>query len=220
MQEMTFENKMLARIPLRIRKKKKTEETILKVAKQLFQERGYAKVTVPEIAEEAEVSVKTIFNYFGTKEEIAFREEIQFCDQLIIHLLSRRQNQSLLESFQEFVWALVQSIDPENLIDSLPGFHPWMDDPILEQRYLLLWENYEKKITDALHLDLGKTEFDPVIRVVSCQLVSILRTLGSKDLKSYLKPIPVALRYRALEKWTLRSLELLSGTQAPLQKIN
>ncbi|TGM34530.1 TetR/AcrR family transcriptional regulator [Leptospira biflexa] len=207
----TSQETMLTRLPLRIRKKKKTEETILLVAKQLFRERGYARVTVPEIADEANVSVKTVFNYFGSKEELAFREEVQFCDQLILHILSRKQNQSIFDAFQNFIWTLIQSIDPDQLIESLPGFHPWMDDPALEQRYLLLWENYEKRITDALQLEFGKNEFDPVLRVIACQMVSILKTLGSKDFKVYLTPIPGALRYRALEKWTLRSLDLVSG---------
>lgn len=215
---MNSESTMLVKIPLRIRKKKKTEETILSVAKQLFQEKGYARVTVPEIADEADVSVKTIFNYFGSKEELAFQEEVQFCDQLILHLLSRNENQTIFESFQNFLWTLIQSIDPDLLIESLPGFHAWMDDPILEQRYLLLWENYEKRITDALQLELGKKEYDPVLRVIACQIVAILKTLGSKDFKNYLKPIPLALRYRALEKWTLGSLELISGIRNHLQK--
>lgn len=209
---------MFTKIPLRIRKKKLTEEAILAVAKTLFQSKGYAGVTIPEIAEEANVSVKTIFNYFGSKEELAFREEIQFCDQLIVALLSKSRNQSIFDAFQEFVWKLIQTIDPDHLIDSLPGFHPWMDDPILEQRYLQLWENYEKRITDALQLEFGYTEYDPSLRVIACQMVAILKTLGSKDFKKYLNPIPLALRYRALEKWTLKSLQLLSGIRDYLQR--
>ncbi|MCW7503347.1 TetR/AcrR family transcriptional regulator [Leptospira paudalimensis] len=213
-----MEKKMLNRLPLRIRKKQNTEEMILLVAKQLFQKKGFSQVTVPEIADEADVSVKTIFNYFGAKEELAFRDEIQFCDQLILSLLSRKENQSVFDAFQEFIWSLIQSIDPDQIIESLPGFHPWMDDPALEQRYLQLWENYEKRITDALQLEFGFAEFDPTLRVIACQMVSVLRTLGSKDFKNYLKPIPMALRYRALEKWTLRSFELLSGIRDHFQK--
>lgn len=208
------------KLPLRIRKKIETEETILAVAKGLFLEKGYSRVTVPEIADMANVSVKTVFNYFGSKEELAFREEILFCDRLVLHILSREKGLSIFDAFQDFVWNLIQSIDPENLIDSLPGFHPWMDDPILEQRYLQLLENYEKRISDSLQLQFERTGFDPILRVISCQMVTLLRTLGSKEFKEYLKPIPMALRYRALEKWILGSLELMSGIREYLLKLD
>ncbi|WP_051125393.1 TetR/AcrR family transcriptional regulator [Leptospira yanagawae] len=210
---------MMTKLPLRIRKKIATEEMILSSAKELFLEKGYSQVTVPEIADNANVSVKTVFNYFGTKEEIAFREEILFCDRVILHILSRDRDQSIFEAFQDFVWNLIHSIDPENLIESLPGFHPWMDDPILEQRYLQLWENYEKRISDSLQMQFGRIGYDPILRVAACQMVTILRTLGSKEFKEYLKPIPSALRYRALEKWILGSFELLSGIRENLQKM-
>ncbi|TGL75609.1 TetR/AcrR family transcriptional regulator [Leptospira jelokensis] len=208
---------MITKLPLRIRKKIATEEMILSSAKGLFLEKGYSQVTVPEIADHANVSVKTVFNYFGTKEEIAFREEILFCDRLILHILSRKRDQSIFEAFQDFVWNLIHSIDPENLIESLPGFHPWMDDPILEQRYLQLWENYERRISDSLQMQFGRIGYDPVLRVAACQMVAILRTLGSKEFKEYLKPIPSALRYRALEKWILGSFELLVGIRECLK---
>ncbi|MGE8722065.1 TetR/AcrR family transcriptional regulator [Leptospira terpstrae] len=204
---------MILKLPLRERKKQGIRSSVLQSAKELFQAKGYSAVTVSEIADHADISVKTLFTYFRSKEDLAFQDEIIFCDELIRSILARREEESLFDAFQQFLWKLIQSIDPEILIESLPGFHPWMDSPELEQRYLLLWEHYEVRLADALQLERANHEFDPILRVISGQMISVIRILGSKAFKEYLKPIPIALRHRALEKWLLGSLEMVSGIQ-------
>src|SRR5690349_18035508 len=57
---------------LRERKKRQTRDAIAAAAMQLFKARGYDAVTVAEVAAAADVSEKTVFNYFATKEELVF----------------------------------------------------------------------------------------------------------------------------------------------------
>jgi AcrR family transcriptional regulator len=57
---------------LRERKKRQTREAIATAAMELFQARGFDAVTVVEVAAAADVSEKTVFNYFPTKEELVF----------------------------------------------------------------------------------------------------------------------------------------------------
>ncbi len=57
---------------LRERKKQRTRETIVDTATRLFLEQGYDQTTFVQIAEEADVSPSTCFNYFPTKVEIVF----------------------------------------------------------------------------------------------------------------------------------------------------
>nr|WP_253195356.1 TetR family transcriptional regulator [Streptomyces sp. JHA26] len=57
---------------LRERKKQRTRDTLLRSALELFTERGYEETTVDDIVEAADVSQRTFFRYFTSKEEAAF----------------------------------------------------------------------------------------------------------------------------------------------------
>jgi len=57
---------------LRERKKQRTRQALFDAAMRLFTEQGYERTTVAEIAAAAEVSTKTLFNYFASKDEMVF----------------------------------------------------------------------------------------------------------------------------------------------------
>ena len=59
---------------LRESKKLATRQHIADVAMRLFVQRGFDRVTVAEVAADAGVSEKTVYNYFPTKEDLFFDE--------------------------------------------------------------------------------------------------------------------------------------------------
>lgn len=60
---------------LRERKRRAAMRSIQETALDLFDERGFAQVSVEEIAAAAEVSPSSVYRYFGTKEGIILSDE-------------------------------------------------------------------------------------------------------------------------------------------------
>jgi AcrR family transcriptional regulator len=84
---------------LRERKKQQTRQLIGDAALRLFAERGFDGVTVGEIAREADVSEKTVFNYFRTKDGLVYAEEDKLNEFLISSVRERAPGQSVLEAY-------------------------------------------------------------------------------------------------------------------------
>src|SRR6478672_12919250 len=91
---------------LRERKKQRTRETIASAARRLFAERGYHETTLPDIAEAADVSTRTIFAYFASKEDILFSDFALMKDALAQALAERPEGQDALETVRKFILSL------------------------------------------------------------------------------------------------------------------
>src|SRR5262249_36881844 len=86
---------------LRESKKLQTRQAIAAAGMRLFVTRGFDHVTVGEIAREAGVSEKTVFNYFPTKEDIFFDEVPERLEALTDAVRGRRPGQSLVETMHQ-----------------------------------------------------------------------------------------------------------------------
>jgi AcrR family transcriptional regulator len=91
------------KIGLRERKKQQTRDTIERVALGLFAEHGYDETTLAEIAEAADVSPRTIFSYYESKEDILFCSEAVFLDQLKERLEQRPPGTTTVDAIRDFI---------------------------------------------------------------------------------------------------------------------
>lgn len=86
---------------LRLRQKRRQREGILKAATDLFRSEGYSETTMEHIADLAFVSLKTVYNYFPTKQSILVE---------ILH----SDREKLTKEYEK-----VSSRPPKNLADAL-----------------------------------------------------------------------------------------------------
>ena len=107
---------------LRERKKQQTREAIAQTARAPFVERGFEAVRVAEVAAAADVSQKTVFNYFPTKEDLVFWRLAAFEEEILGAIRERAPGESALAAFQRFV------LTPRGLIDD--------DDPAAREALL------------------------------------------------------------------------------------
>jgi AcrR family transcriptional regulator len=100
------------KLGLRERKKQQTRDTIARVALELFAERGYDETTLADIAEAADVSPRTIFAYYESKEDILFCEEGAFIERLKQMLEERPPGTTTIDAMREF-FASIEAPDEE-----------------------------------------------------------------------------------------------------------
>lgn len=60
---------------LRERRARQLRSALVESAQTLFAERGFAEVSVDDIADRAQASKRTFFRYFGVKEDVLFAED-------------------------------------------------------------------------------------------------------------------------------------------------
>ena len=77
------------RVPLRERNKQRISRRIISTASELFKTRGYHSTTMDDIAEKAEISRGTLFNYFPSKEALLLPWGQEIMDQKILPQLAK-----------------------------------------------------------------------------------------------------------------------------------
>lgn len=97
---------------LRERKKFQTRHRLLAAATALFAERGFDKVSVAEIAEAAEVSKMTVFNYFAGKEDLVLAPMEEHIGDVARAVRDRASGESVLAAVRGQFLACVESRDP------------------------------------------------------------------------------------------------------------
>src|SRR5918999_3784421 len=116
---------------LRERKKRATRDVIAASARRLFAERGFDAVTVAEIAVAANVSEKTVFNHFATKEDLVFAGGEARLAQLQADIAERPPGTSVLDVFRANSEAMLDTVAGGESEDSLVVPRIVRDSPAL-----------------------------------------------------------------------------------------
>ncbi|HEX6353187.1 TetR/AcrR family transcriptional regulator [Actinophytocola sp.] len=149
---------------LRERKKERTRQALYEAATRLFLAQGYTRTTVAEIAAEAGVSVKTLFNHFAGKEDLLLgyrRQRIDVMAHVLADELKNREPDEALARTAEHVIDWVMACPEPSLDVNLAQARLILAEPELRARSLdLLWE-LERRLAAVLR-DAHPTRYDEV----------------------------------------------------------
>ena len=127
-------------------KKQRTRAQIAAAAMRLFTRHGFEHVTVAQIAAAAEVSNKTVYNYFPTKADIAFDEQEAALEGLVAAIRDRAPGKSALTAVRA---VLAEHHTAEALNDIVA------DSDTLRNHQRAVAARYEKALADVLAEQTG-----------------------------------------------------------------
>ena len=175
---------MTPELGLRERKKQRTRAHIADTARRLFAERGFDRVTVAEIAREAEVAPATVFNYFPTKEDLFYSRLEAFEDELLAAIRGRPSGQSVLAAFAGFllgqggVLAMETPGGEDAATEQIRTVTRVItESPALLARERQVFDRYADALAAFLAEDTGAEAGDAAPRVVANALIGLHRAL-------------------------------------------
>lgn len=163
---------------LRERKKARTRREISDVATRLFMEHGFEQVTLAQIADAAEVSVKTIFNHFGSKEDLYFDRIGEWRDGVVATITEREAGTTVLQAMHRLMtddvvpfpgrgWGMGEA----GGLERFKRFLATQDaSPTLSGRWLVLAAELHRDLRVLLAEELGRTPDDDAILALAAGL--------------------------------------------------
>ncbi|MFE4366878.1 TetR/AcrR family transcriptional regulator [Streptomyces sp. NPDC056835] len=171
-------------IGLRARKKRRTRDALLRVALELFTTQGYEQTTIDEITDAVEVSQRTFFRYFASKEEAAFAVVDMVENKFVDSLRARPAEETPFEAMRNAVESAWDSVSEAldaivpvelymrtyQLIESTPAL-----SAVHLRRTAELEEGIAQLIADREGLDMNT---DPRPRVAVASFTGVMRVTG------------------------------------------
>jgi AcrR family transcriptional regulator len=151
---------------LRERKKRATRDAIAVAARRLFAQRGFDDVTVGEVAVAADVSEKTVFNHFATKEDLAFAGREEGIAQFVAAITQRPPGTSVLEVFRALTHTVLDVFVAGGDEDLLAVARIIRGSRALQERLTVGWESGAAAITTAIAETSGGGGDDDVVPAI------------------------------------------------------
>jgi len=138
---------------LRERKKLRTRHALIAAALELFMDKGYEQTTVSEIAAAADVSTRTFFSYFASKEDVIFYNSRDGIERVLRVIAEPRPGDRAIDLLTRAVDSGFSTITLDEQLQGEIGAinHLVMSVPSLRARGLLLLFESQRELAEALH---------------------------------------------------------------------
>ena len=153
---------------LRQRKLQETRERLTRAAMALFLERGFEATTIDDIATAADVSRRSFFHYFASKEDVVAAWQEGAASALVAEVVARPAGETMLTAAENAIAAAVRRIDPA---EAAAMSRLKRDNPALQARDQLKYEKLERALAEGLS-QRAKTKSDRL----KARLVAMIAT--------------------------------------------
>ncbi|MFI1628994.1 TetR/AcrR family transcriptional regulator [Streptomyces noursei] len=103
----------LRALPLRERKKLRTRRTLAETALHLFTERGYDATTLDDLCDAVEVSKRTFFRNYRSKEDVALASDSDLWSTYLDHVATLKLDGPLLAVLRTALDTTLGAMDPD-----------------------------------------------------------------------------------------------------------
>jgi AcrR family transcriptional regulator len=164
---------------MRARKKQRTHDDLIRIATDLFARHGYDAVTVEDIAAAADVSQRTFYRYFSSKEDLVLGDVNEDIASFAEALAHRSREEPVLESIRAVVLEAAieyeQSYDANQARSALVAHTPGLKLREAERQAFV-----EEAITPLIAERLGvDANADMRPRLIAACAVTALRVASS-----------------------------------------
>ncbi|MEO8687121.1 MAG: TetR family transcriptional regulator [Solirubrobacteraceae bacterium] len=162
---------------LRERKRQRTRETIARVALELFDRQGFQETTIPQIAEAADVSPRTVSAYFPHKEDLAFPDVDAEFDALEARMRDRPAEETAVAALRAWIGSWLEDGDVSAIQRQTRHRVIRADDDLraYEHRFTL---RARQVIAAAIARDLGVPPGDLEPRMAAAATLTVFEVLG------------------------------------------
>jgi AcrR family transcriptional regulator len=182
---------------LRERKKRQTRQALRHAAVRLVAERGLENVSVDEIAAAADVSSRTFFNYFPTKDDALAGIDPEDIAEISDALANRPPDEEPLVALRTVMLERSALIEPELVELWRARMQIIREYPHLMTAHAASWSFYERALTEAIARRCGlDADRDSYPAVLVAAGVAIVRTMSMRWKESPQDvPLPELLGY-------------------------
>ncbi len=160
---------------LRERKRQQTRERLTQMAMALFLDRGFEATTLDDIAAAADISRRSFFHYFASKEDVVFAWQEESTAALLAAVAARPANESMLVAAENAISAMIRQLEAREAI-ALAQLK--RDNPALQARDQVKYEKLERALAEALAKRAGHKAERLAARLVAMIATGAMRIGG------------------------------------------
>src|SRR3954447_4655980 len=143
------------RLGLRERKKRATRHSLHSAALRLVAEHGFDAVTIEDIASAADVSPRTFFNYFGSKEDVIVNPDPEWVDRLKVLLEQHTADEAPLTAMEDVLVAQLDEVT-DRREEWLLRLRLVREIPALTPRHLAAFDAMERALVEDVAHRTGR----------------------------------------------------------------